>query len=120
MSGEPHVRIDRGRLAEPRLPKPDERETFGPALGAWGTQPTPSQPPTSPFKTFSRSALDGPCGVLFLKSSCWSNNSLVHTNEARLAWQSSELIAQQENLGLFRGFVHLGDAEEFKGAPKRR
>ena len=48
MSGEPHVRIDRGRLAEPRLPKPDERETFGPALGAWGTQPTPSQPPTSP------------------------------------------------------------------------
>ena len=48
MSGEPHVRIDRGRLAEPRLPKPDERETCGPALGAWGTQTTPSQPPTSP------------------------------------------------------------------------
>jgi hypothetical protein len=48
MSGEPHVRIDRGRLAEPRLPKPDERETCGPALGAWGTQTMPSQPPTSP------------------------------------------------------------------------
>ena len=47
MSGEPHVRLDRGRLAEPRLPKPDERETCGPALGASGTQTTPSQPPTS-------------------------------------------------------------------------
>jgi hypothetical protein len=85
-----------------------ERRGVGQMLASWS------------FKTFSRSALDGPCGVLFLKSSCWSNNSLVHTNEARLAWQSSELIAQQENLGLFRGFVHLGDAEEFKGAPKRR
>jgi hypothetical protein len=28
--------IDRGRLAEPRFPGPDERETFGPALGARG------------------------------------------------------------------------------------
>ena len=34
MSGEPHVRIDRGRLAEPRSPGPDGRETFGPALDA--------------------------------------------------------------------------------------
>ena len=76
MSGEPHVRIDRGRLAEPRLPKPDERETFGPALGAWGTQPTPSQPPTSPrIENAKRPTLSARSPAKFLAS--WVTKALL-------------------------------------------